>query len=388
MAPRPVIADTVVRAVRPRLLIIGPLPPPYIGPAIATRRLLDSDVIAKHFEVDFVNTGDPEGFDQIGQLGLHNIWMAIRHGAECFSVLFRRRPHAIYVPIARGMWGFIRDLLFLFPARLFGARVIVHLRAGRFDLIHDNGWLGRTIARIGLSVVDRALVLGSTVRHVYGGAIAQDRVDVVPNGMQLDGWNASEWALQRASTDDVRIAYIANLFHGKGIHVMLDAMVLLKKIAPEVSVTFAGDWGNPQYRDECLDHVERHGLADRVSFVGRIDDEGKRALLARSHIAAFVPVKPEGLPWVVLEAMSSALPVIGTAQGTIPELVIEGANGFIVPVGDAEALAKRIAELVADADKRQQMGAKGRERVEQIFAEEKTHGRLAAIVLECIDGRR
>jgi glycosyltransferase involved in cell wall biosynthesis len=369
---------------RPRLLVVGPLPPPFIGPAVATRRLLDSAVLARHFEIEFVNTGDPEGFDDIGRFGWHNVSMALRHGAACLGVLVRRRPAAVYVPIARGIWGFVRDLLFIIPARMLGTRVIVHLRAGRFDLIHDNGRIGRALARFGLAFVDRALVLGETVRGVYGSAVSAARVAVVPNGVQLEGWNAEEWAAARTtlSSGTVRVAYIANLFHDKGIHVMLAAIALLRECSGErITVTFAGDWGNAGYRDECLRMVRDSDLEDRVEFIGRVDEEGKRALLAASDIAAFVPVKPEGLPWVVIEAMAAALPVIGTPQGTIPELIIDGESGYLVPVEDAEALAAHIAELAADPPRRAAMGRKGRERVEEIYSEEKTHERLAVEVL-------
>lgn len=389
---------------RPRLLVIGPLPPPFIGPAVATRRLLDSAVLARYFDIDHVNTGDPEGFDDIGRFGWHNVKMALKHGAECLGILIRRRPDAIYVPIARGLWGFVRDLLFIVPARVLGTRVIVHLRAGRFDLIHDNGPLGRAIARIGFSLVDRALVLGTTVRDVFGSAIDARHVGIVPNGMLLDGWDSDDWIEQRrrehsqasgsepasmpapgAAVRPIRIAYIANLYHDKGIHVMLEAMTLLERAEPPITVTFAGDWGNEQYRVDCLATVHEKDLGERVAFIGRVDEDGKRALLAASDIAVFVPVKPEGLPWVVLEAMAAALPVIGTPQGTIPELILDGTSGYLVAVDDARELAGRVAELAADDDRRVAMGREGRARVEEIYTEEKTHERLAQEVLACID---
>ena len=370
--------------IRYRLLIIGPLPPPFIGPAIATRRLLESRVLAEHFDIDFVDTSDPGGFDGIGRFGWHNVSMAFRHGARCIRALVSRRPDAMYVPIARGLWGFVRDLLFLIPARALGTHVFVHLRAGRFDIIHDHGWLGRAIAKIGLSGVDQALVLGSSVMRVFGDAVPSDRISIVPNGMNLEGWNASAWSLDRASTSGVRIAYIANLYRDKGIHVMIEAMALLKEQSLDVSVTFAGDWGNDPYRLECMSAVDRHGLRDRVHFAGRVDESQTRKLLAASHITAFVPVKPEGLPWVVLEAMSAGLPVIGSPQGTIPEIVIDGETGFIVPSGDADALASRIAKLSNDPQLRERLGSAGRRRVEEHFTEEKAHRQLAAVVLDCI----
>jgi glycosyltransferase involved in cell wall biosynthesis len=344
-------------------------------------------VLSSAFEIAFVDTGDPEGFDDIGRFGWNNVRMALRHGRQCLGLLVRRRPDAVYIPIARGLWGFVRDLLYIVPARLFCARVIVHLRAGRFDLVHDNGAIGRAIARIGLALADRALVLGESVRDVYGAAVDPARVRIVPNGMLLDGWSAAEWAARRHAGSSIEIAYVANLFHDKGIHVMIEALGVLRQRGVDARVTFGGDWGSATYREECLARVAALGLDDVVSFVGRVDDDGKRALLARSDVAVFVPVRPEGLPWVVLEAMAAGLPVVATPQGTIPELVVDDDSGYLVAIGDAGELAARLEELAGDAEARRAMGQRGRRRIEDVYEESKTHAALVGVILESIERR-
>jgi glycosyltransferase involved in cell wall biosynthesis len=78
--------------------------------------------------------------------------------------------------------------------------------------------------------------------------------------------------------------------------------------------------------------------------------------------------RSEGLPLSILEAMAAGLPVVASAVGGIPELVVDGKTGFVVPPGDAKALAEALRTLVADAELRRRFGAEARRRAEEHFS--------------------
>ncbi len=80
-----------------------------------------------------------------------------------------------------------------------------------------------------------------------------------------------------------------------------------------------------------------------------------------------LPSYSEGLPNVLLEAMASSLPVVATPVGGVPDLVVDGVNGFLVRPGDKEALGNRILRLLADPDLGSRMGAAGRRLVEKEY---------------------
>ncbi len=367
---------------KPKLLIIGPLPPPYLGPAVATDRLRKSPVINESFDVRLLHLDDPGGHEDIGQLSWNNISTALRHGFRFLRMILKDKPDVMYVPVARGLWGFIRDLMFLLPARTLGIKTIVHLRAGRFDMIHDNGGFGRFIARLGLSGISCGIVLGETVRDVFGPFISGDRIRVMPNGMDLSSWRREMF--KREQGDRVHIIYLANLFRNKGGHVLLKALPEVIRPHPDIRVTFAGVWRDECFREECMDLVEQGNLGDIVSFVGGVNDEQKKELLASGDILVFTPVKPEGLPWVVLEGMAAKLPVVGTPQGTMKEVIVEGETGYLVPPDDASALAARLGELIEDKELRERMGENGRKRVEEVYSEEHCHTTFVTIAREAL----
>ncbi|MEO5930592.1 MAG: glycosyltransferase family 4 protein [Candidatus Kapaibacterium sp.] len=335
------------------------------------------------FDIELLNTGDPDGLDDIGRFNLHNVREALSHGLRCWGALLFRRPRSVYVPIDRAFWGFLRDLLFLVPARLLGIRVVIHLRAGRFDLIHDFGARGRLLARIGLGTARRAIVLGSTVRDVFGDYVPAGRIAVVPNGIDITGW-PSPGRKAAAGGGSFHIVYLANLFRDKGAHIMLGALPSIISRVPNVRVSFAGKWIDTEFRKECELMIAENGLERHVEFLGVVGGDDKRRLLESADLVAFVPVKPEGSPWVVLEAMASARPVIGTPQGTMKEVILDGVTGYLIAPGDTAALADRVAALAKEPELRARLGEQGRSRLEAIYSETASHRKLAEVLLEAM----
>jgi glycosyltransferase involved in cell wall biosynthesis len=114
--------------------------------------------------------------------------------------------------------------------------------------------------------------------------------------------------------------------------------------------------------------VEALGLGARVTWVGPLDQLAVRAQYRASDLLLLASeVAPDGdrdgLPNVVVEALSQGLPVVATRAGAIPELVRDGLHGRLVPPGDAGAFAAAIESLARDPDSRHRMGAAGIERV-------------------------
>lgn len=103
---------------------------------------------------------------------------------------------------------------------------------------------------------------------------------------------------------------------------------------------------------------------DGVELLGERDDVPE--LLAHADVFVLSSLS-EGMPISVLEAMAAGLPVVATAVGGVPEVVVDGETGLLVPVDDAQALAAALARLLADRALRLQMGAAGRRRAELRF---------------------
>ena len=157
----------------------------------------------------------------------------------------------------------------------------------------------------------------------------------------------------------LRLVSIGRFVEQKGQMVLIEALARLREELPELRLELVGD--GPM-RGALEEAVARHRLGAMVGFTGWQDEAGVRARIDAAH-ALVMPSFAEGLPVAIMEAMAAARPVIATHVAGIPELVRPGETGWLVPAGDAAALARAIAELAAaPAERRAEMGRAGRDR--------------------------
>jgi colanic acid/amylovoran biosynthesis glycosyltransferase len=163
------------------------------------------------------------------------------------------------------------------------------------------------------------------------------RVHVVRCGLRRDF--AAGIAMPSGSR---RLLCIGRLSREKGQLLLVQAAKLLCDAGEVVEIVLAGD--GPM-RAEVDATIATLGLAGRVRITGWLDSEGIRGELAAASVLV-VPSLSEGLPVVIMEAMAASRPVIAPYLAGIPELVVNGRNGWLFPVGDVAALAAAIRAFI------------------------------------------
>jgi glycosyltransferase involved in cell wall biosynthesis len=191
--------------------------------------------------------------------------------------------------------------------------------------------------------LDRKIGIQNQYRTIYSGIDLESFRNITP-ATDLPG-------------DRPRVVMVSRLTEGKGLNVLLDAVESLAD--REASVCIVGE--GPLYSD-LKDLIASRGLSERVFMTGYRNDIPN--VLAASDILV-LPSYREGTPRVITEAMASELPVVATNIAGIPEQVVDGETGYLIPTGDSEALAKRIKELLSEQQRREQMGRAGRDRAQQ-----------------------
>ena len=130
------------------------------------------------------------------------------------------------------------------------------------------------------------------------------------------------------------------------------------------------------FERELIAEAERLGVDDRVVLTGYRADVP--ALLAGCDVFC-LPSHAEGLPLVILEAMAHGKPVVATAVGGTPELVVDGETGLLVTPGDVEALAAALSAVLADPELANRLGEAGRKRVLERFSAADAAARVLAL---------
>lgn len=179
-----------------------------------------------------------------------------------------------------------------------------------------------------------------------------------------------------------RVVAVGRLSEQKGHLILIEALGRVVAAHPGLHLTLVGD--GPM-RPQIEAAICAHGVDGNVSITGWLDESGVRAALQDSH-ALILPSFAEGLPMVVMEAMAAARPVLATWVAGIPELVRDGQTGWLVPPGDAGALAEAIGALArTPRDRLAAMGRAGRERVLERHDIDAQAARLAALIAQAGD---
>ena len=184
-----------------------------------------------------------------------------------------------------------------------------------------------------------------------------DKIHVVRCGLE-PAFHASSTPPPTPSS--TRLVCVGRLSEQKGQLLLMDAARVLKSRGVAFTLVLAGDG---EMRGEVEAAIDRHGLHNEVRITGWISGARVREELLAAR-ALVLPSFAEGLPVVIMEAMSLRRPVLSTFVAGIPELVRPGESGWLFPAGDVDALVEAMQEcLQAPAEAIVRMGAAARERV-------------------------
>jgi glycosyltransferase involved in cell wall biosynthesis len=181
--------------------------------------------------------------------------------------------------------------------------------------------------------------------------------------------------------DDFLVGNVGRLALQKGQRHLIGAMPLLLERVPRAHAVIAGGGDLEEYLRDLVSEV---GVAERVHVLGPRKDVP--ALMHAMDVFA-MPSIWEGFGLVLLEAMAAGRPIVASRVATIPEVVLDGETGLLVPAGDPLALADALARLAADPDLASQFGEAGRERVRRQFSIEKMVGDTELLYRELLEER-
>lgn len=239
-------------------------------------------------------------------------------------------------------------------ARLAGVRrlLVTHHTP---ELPRRDNPAGRAWQRAGWLTRPEVVYTSETDRESDGRRL---RTHVVPLGIELD-----RFAAGRRVLDGRIVGNVARLAEQKGHRDLIAAAASVLARHPDVRFVVAGD-GELRGELEAL----AAPLGDRFELLGERHDVPD--LLASFEVFAF-PSHFEGLCLAVIEAQAAGVPVVATPVGGIRETVVEGETGFLVPVGDPQALAERISWCLEHADETRRVAEEARARVATRFGVER-----------------
>ncbi len=293
----------------------------------------------------------------------------LRTGAALLAYNFRVRRRLEEEQIDLVYANNLRSLLSVGTAAKLSRRPLVWY----IQLQHSSGPLDL----LGLHLADRVVTISHSARSLFSpqqqGA-CRDKLVTIHPGIELAPFarEPAPPASQGAGADaqELTIGVVAVLAARKGQHRLIEALrVVLPRLSPRyrLRLWLIGDAlpGDEGYKQELITQVRAAGLDEVITFLGWRDDVPQ--WLARLDVLV-LPSSAEGVPRALLEGMAAGKPVIATRVGGVPELVVDGQTGYLVPPDDVPALAEALCRLIQDPDRAQAMGRAGQRRAEAFFS--------------------
>jgi len=242
--------------------------------------------------------------------------------------------------------------------RVYQRGLAVHVR---------NQWLNRYLFRQVLThIVANSEATKSAFLRDFAGVIPESDVRVIPLGIDVDRFEVSHRVKIGNEPQGIVLGSVGRLAAEKDHASLIHVAARLKQAGHSFTLHVAGEGA---LKDELEASTRALGVQREVNFLGFVDDiptflEGVDVFLLSSRW--------EGFGLAVVEAGAAGMPVVAFDTTSMPEVIAHGETGFLVEVGDVDAFAARVGELIVDPELRRRMGTAARKRVEERFRIERS----------------
>jgi len=265
----------------------------------------------------------------------------------------------------------------------FSKRKPVIIRTRHLSTPISKGLLSRFLYE---RLPDRVIATGEAIRRqmIENNRFDGRRIISIPTGVDLDLFDTGRvngtlrgiWGI----TEEIpAIGMVAVIRSWKGHEDFVDAVDMVLKEFPQAKFFIVGD--GPRKEIVC-NYIKEKGLQDSIIMTGHRDDMPQ--VMASFDIMVLPSYANEGLPQALLQALSMGRPVVASNVGSIPEIVIDGETGYLIPPRNPSQLADRMISLIKENGLRDEMGKAGRNLVASRFSLEGMLDRIESLYRELL----
>ena len=290
-----------------------------------------------------------------------------------FGAIFHKYKAAYLHTAERG--SFFRKAILVRTLRCFGIKTIMHHHAAEFEPFYEalpenrKQYENRT-----LEMVDLNIVLSNRLVSMITSKAPNARVKVLYNAVPT-------YVKNPYCVEAKNILFLGRLGQRKGTYDLLKAIKMLDEEMPkDIQFYLCGDGEI----DNVKEVIKKYGIAHRIAHIGWIDAKQKQDYMANTMMNV-LPSYHEGLPMSILETMAYGIPNISTNIASIPEVIRDGENGFMIEPGDVKTLAEDIKCLYLEPALREQMSDKSWRELTDRFALDKHISTVKGYITEVLN---
>jgi glycosyltransferase involved in cell wall biosynthesis len=356
------------------IITLAQTPPPYHGQAVMNELFLNGEY--RKIRLHHVRMAFSDDIQEVGAFR----WKKIFHLIQVFFLIllsrFRTGSQILYYPPSGpNMVPFLRDCALLIGTRWLFKKTVFHFHAnGLTDLYARLPWLLQKAFWLAYGNPDLSVVISGYGRK-DGEFLKSKNITLIPNGIpeppNADSLNCS------ARNDEPEILFCGMVSDEKGVGILLEACAKLKQEGLSFRCKIVGKAASEVEDKKFKVFIQNHQLDGTVVFTGPLYEDKKWKAYAGADIFCFPTFySAESFGLVAVEAMIFGLPVVATSWRGLPDIVLDGETGYLVPPKDAAAIAERLASLIKNSDLRATLGAAGRRRYKHHFTVDKFRERV------------
>lgn len=333
-----------------KILFYVSFPPPFTGQRIATKFIYD--LLKSHVDIDLINiASEKSGIKKPGKFSLTLAINYLYKYNQLLKNLKNKDYEYIYSIFAPSKFALLRDYIFAKLVKKYSkGRLVVHLHCGNYG-DNFNDFFSRKIFKKLLKKVDVFIFLSPMLNKIKD--LPLQKVHYLTNTISSEIICTDEEVAKKIELKKDRqilqIYYISNMVKEKGYLDLIEAILVLKEVDLNFKVHLIGAWPEgDNERSNCENKIKQLGLNDDVIIYGPIDNRKK---LKDCFLQADVFVLPtyypiEAQPLSIIEAFNSGTPVISTMHASIPDMIDDNLNGYLVPIRQPLEIAKSISKLI------------------------------------------
>ena len=365
-----------------KILFILHLAPPVHGASVVGSYIINSNLINAIFNTSYLNMSTAYNLNDIGKTSWKKFLDIFKLYIQVVAYLINNKVDLCYLTINAKGPAWLKELVIVAILKVFHIPVVYHYHNKGVSNNANTFW--RKILYKFQFKDTKSILLSSLLEYDIAQFISKNDTYICSNGIPL---SSDKFRLYHNHIENTfcQILFLSNLFKAKGVFVLLEACYLLKQKNIPFRCIFIGGEGDISANEFDI-IVQQLGLQNEVEYQGKKFDLEKEKAFADADIFAFPTFyHNECFPIVNLEAMQYALPIITTYEGAIPEAILDGVNGFLVPQKDVGILADKLEILIKDPELRIKMGLAGKKIYEEKFTLEIFEKRIVEILQDCLN---
>lgn len=374
-----------------KIILIGPIPPPYNGQSVSFKMLIGA-ISNKFSNFAVVNISPenefPRKFEKLIRI---SEYLKVLYR---FVASFKFKKSIVYITISQAKPGFFRDAAIIWLARITKTRIITHVKGGYYDGLYKSlPFCFKKFLSVTLCQVDAIIVLSENLKAMFDfNKSLAPKLCVVPNGLPISKDNLPPEPKSISEGAAIRILYLSNLIESKGYLDVLKAVDILRnRWKLNIKCNFCGEFktnedditiqSSDHAKKIFFDFIDANGLAEYVKYIGNVAGVQKNNELREAHFFILpTNFNKEGQPVSIIEAMAFGCVIISTKYRAIPSMVIEDYNGLFVEYGAPEQIAGAVTDISSNAQKFRQMSRNSIDFYNREFTQEKHLKQIIPII--------